>query len=91
MTNQQTTDTKSAGANRNAGGPTSEKLQFEIPECCRYMMSQMMTGSGGDLPQDEQEPSTQNRAASPGILSRLMLRMMRACCGRMPAKQKAAD
>lgn len=53
----------------------SEKPPCEIPECCRHMMTQMMGRTGSD---------------SPGILGRLMLRMMKTCCGRFAAKQSKA-
>jgi hypothetical protein len=90
MTSEETADTNRERAGENAGGRTSEKLPFEIPECCRHMMTQMMGGSFCDLAKGGEERPAQNGGDSPGILGRLMLRMMKACCGRLAAKQKAA-
>jgi len=91
MTDQQTRDTKSEKAHQNTDGQASEKLPKDIPECCRHMMSRMTSGSCWDLLEKGEEPSPQNRSASPGILGRLMLTMMRACCGRLAPNQKSAD
>jgi hypothetical protein len=90
MTSEKTADTNPERADENAGGRTSEKLPFEIPECCRHMMTQMMGGSFCDLAKSGEERSAHSGSTSPGILGRLMLRMMKACCGRLAAKQNRA-
>ena len=90
MNSEQTIDTNPERAEGNAGGRASERLPFEIPECCRHMMSQITRDSCYDLAKDGEERSAQNDSDSPGILGRLMLRMMKACCGRLAAKHNAA-
>ncbi len=80
MTNEETADTNAKQAGENVGGRTSEK-PFEIPECCRRMMAQMMGGSFSDPAEGGEERAAQNGSASPGVFGRLMLRMMKACCG----------
>lgn len=89
MTSKETPDTNSKRADEDAPGRTSEKLPFEMPECCRQMMTQIM-GSFCDHAEGGEERPAQNGSNSPGILGRLMLRMMKACCGRFAAKQNSA-
>jgi hypothetical protein len=65
MANEESTKTNAERANEASGDQSSAKERFEIPECCRQMMAQLM-GHGND---------------PPGIFGRLMTRMMKACCG----------
>ena len=90
MSNGEAADTNAKPAEENAGGRTSEKPPFEIPECCRHMMTQMMGGSSCDLANGRDEQSAENGGDPPGILGRLMLRLMKSCCGRLDAKQSRA-
>jgi hypothetical protein len=90
MTSEKTADTNPERAGENACGQTSEKLPFEIPQCCRQMMTQMMGGSFCGPGKGRDEQSTQNSSDSPGTFGRLMLRMMKACCSRVAAKQNRA-
>ncbi len=90
MRSEETKQTNPERVDENAGGRASEKLPFEIPECCRNMMSQMTGDSCCGLAGDGEERSAQNDSDSPGILGRLMLRMMKACCSRPAAKHNAA-
>ncbi len=83
MNSKETAGMKPEGADEDAGSGTSEKLPFEIPACCRQMMTQMTGGSLCQLEKGQQDPSAQNGGDSPGIFGRLMLRMMKACCGAL--------
>ncbi len=79
-------DPKRKDPEREEEPPTNEQAsetrsEFELPECCRQMVDQM---------KDESCPCLAKNTASPGILGRLMLRMMKACCGRVAARQDAA-
>lgn len=90
MKSEETTDTKPERAEGHAGERASKTLPSEIPECCCHMMSQMTGDSCCDLAKDGEERSEQKDSDSPSILGRLMLRMMKACCGRPSAKHNAA-
>ena len=90
MTNEETTDTNRETADENASERTSGKLPFEIPECCRRMMSQMTTGSCCDLPDEGEKRFAQNGSDPPGIIGRLIRQMMKACCGSIAARRKVA-
>ena len=90
MKSEETTNTNPDGTDENTGGRASEKLPFEMPECCRHMMSQMTGDSCRGPAKEGEERSARNDIDSPGMLGRLMLRMMKACCGRLATKRNAA-
>ncbi len=81
MTNEETTRTNPESAHESAGDRPSANERFEIPECCRQMMAQMMGGSFCNSAKPGEEQSAGHGSDSPGIFGRLMIRMMKACCG----------
>ncbi len=77
MNDQDTTKTNPESKDKSAGDQPSAKERFEIPECCR----QMMGGTFCNFGKRGNEQSAGHGSASPGIFGRLMVRMMKACCG----------
>ncbi len=65
----------------------SEKPEFQIPGCCRRIMSQMMGSSFCGPANGREERTEQNGGDSPGLFGRLMLRMMKSCCGKFEQKE----
>ena len=86
MNNEQTTKTNPEPEDGSAGDQNSAKARFEIPECCRQMMAQMMGGSFCNSAKRGEEQSAGPGSDSPGIFGRLMIRMMKACCGESTEK-----
>ncbi len=86
MTKEETTKTNPEPADESAGGQTSAKERFEIPECCRQVMAQMMGGSFCNSAKRGEGQPAEDTSASPGIFGRLMIRMMKACCGESTTK-----
>ncbi len=77
MNNEQTTKTNPEPAQESADEQTAGKEGFEIPECCRRMMGGFFCNSGKTEEEQSAEPGTD----TPGLFGRLMIRMMKACCG----------
>ena len=86
MTHKETTGTSSSRTVGNAGDRNAERSPFEIPECCR----QMMTGACCGPPESGAEGTAHNGSNAPGILGRLMGQMMKVCCGRFASRHKVA-
>lgn len=86
MANEETTKTNPEPVDESAGEQSSAKERFEIPECCRQMMTQMMGGSFCNSAKRGEEQSAEHGSGSPGIFGRLMFRVMKACCGEFPEK-----
>ncbi len=81
MNNEETTKTNPESADESTGDQTSARERFDIPQCCRHMMAQMMEGSFCTSGKRREEQSPEHGSSSPGIFGRLMSRMMKACCG----------
>ncbi len=81
MNDQDTTKTNPESADQSTGDQPPAKERFEIPECCRHMMAQMMEGSFCTSGKRPEEQSPERGSNSPGVFGRLMIRMMKACCG----------
>lgn len=80
MKNEETTKTDES-ADESTRDQTSARERFDMPECCRHMMARMMDGSFCTSGEQREEQSPEHGSNSPGIFSRLMVRMMKACCG----------
>lgn len=81
MANEEPTNT-----NAESTGDQTSAEHFEIPECCRQMM-----GSFCNLGERTEGQSSERGSGSPGILARLMIRMMNRCCGGGTEKHGAAE
>ncbi len=90
MTDEETTETNRNPAHESAGDREAGQQGFEIPECCRQIMAQMMGSCPGHPGKDGGERPAEDESDSPGMLGRLILRMMKACCGRPQAKQSSS-
>ncbi len=78
MNNEETTKTNPESADESTGDQTSARERFDIPQCCRHMMAQMMEGSFCTFGKQREE---EHGSSSPGIFGRLMVRMIKVCCG----------
>ena len=81
MNNEETRKANPEWADESAGDQTSARERFDIPECCRHMMAQMMDGSFCTSGKRREEQSPKHGGNSPRIFGRLMIRMMKSCCG----------
>ncbi len=91
MNNEETTKTNPESAEESAGHQTSARERFEIPECCRHMMGQMMENSFCTSGERREEQSPEHGRNSPGIFGRLMVRMMEACCGAVTENHSRSE
>ncbi len=86
MSNEETAKTTPKSADESAGDQNSARRGFEVPECCRQMMVQMMGRSFPNSAERADGPPAGDASGCPGIFGRLMVRMMKACCGESTTK-----
>ncbi len=87
MANEKNANADPNSADGSAGDQISAKQGFEMPECCRQMMTQMMGGSFRNFAERGDGQSAEDAPDSPGIFARLLGRMMKACCGGSTAER----
>ncbi len=91
MNNEETAKTNPEPADESTRDQTSASVPFDIPECCRHMMAQVMEGSFCTSGKRREERSPEHGSNSRGIFGRLMVRMMKACCGAFTENHSRSD